>query len=108
MIEAARVDGAGRVRILVSVVTPVMRPTLSVLLVFFFVWTWNEFFIPMIMLITPKAQTIPFALAALKGQDTLDGTQLAAGSLMSLIPTLIFFLIFQRTLTRGVTAGAVK
>lgn len=85
-----------------------MRSTLSVLVVFFFVWTWNEFLIPMILLITPSSQTIPIALAALKGQNTLDVTQLAAGSLMSLLPTLIFFLIFQRTLTRGVTAGAVK
>lgn len=108
MIEAAQIDGASRWRTLVAVVTPIMRPTLSVLLVFFFVWTWNEFFIPMIMLFSPRSQTIPIALAALKGQNTLDITQLAAGSLMSLLPTLIFFLIFQRTLTRGVTAGAVK
>lgn len=108
ILEAARVDGASRSRILISIVTPIMRPTLSVLMVFFFVWTWNEFFIPMVMLITPSAQTIPIAIAALKGQNTLDVTQLAAGSLVSLLPTLIFFLIFQRTLTRGVTAGATK
>jgi len=60
------------------------------------------------MLITPKSQTIPIALAALKGQNTLDVTQLAAASLLSLLPTLVFFFLFQRTLTRGVTAGAVK
>ena len=108
MLEAARVDGANRWVLLTRIVTPIMRPTMSVLLVFFFVWTWNEFFIPMIMLITPKAQTIPIALAALKGQNTLDVTQLAAASLLSLLPTLVFFFLFQRTLTRGVTAGAVK
>lgn len=108
LLEAARVDGANRWIVLSRIVTPVMRPTMSVLLVFFFVWTWNEFFIPMIMLITPRSQTIPIALAALKGQNTLDVTQLAAASLLSLLPTLIFFLLFQRTLTRGVTAGAVK
>ncbi len=108
LIEAARVDGANRWTILTRVVVPVMRPTMSVLLVFFFVWTWNEFFIPMVMLISPRAQTLPIALAALQGQHTLDVTQLAAASLLSLLPTLVFFLIFQRTLTRGVTAGAVK
>lgn len=108
ILEAARVDGASRSRVLISIVTPIMRPTMSVLMVFFFVWTWNEFFIPMVMLITPSSQTIPIALAALKGQNTLDVTQLAAGSLVSLLPTLIFFLIFQRTLTRGVTAGSTK
>ncbi|PZF86284.1 carbohydrate ABC transporter permease [Jiangella anatolica] len=108
LLEAARVDGANRWVILTRIVAPVLRPTMSVLLVFFFVWTWNEFFIPMIMLITPDAQTIPIALAALKGQNTLDVTQLAAASLLSLLPTLVFFFLFQRTLTRGVTAGAVK
>ncbi|GAB3600140.1 carbohydrate ABC transporter permease [Microbacterium tumbae] len=108
LIEAARMDGANRWVILTRIVAPVMRPTMSVLLVFFFVWTWNEFFIPMIMLISPSAQTLPIALAALKGQNTLDVTQLAAASLLSLLPTLIFFFIFQRTLTRGVTAGSVK
>lgn len=108
MLEAARVDGANRWVVLTRIVAPIMRPTMSVLLVFFFVWTWNEFFIPMIMLITPKSQTIPIALAALKGQNTLDVTQLAAASLLSLLPTLVFFFLFQRTLTRGVTAGAVK
>lgn len=108
LIEAARMDGANRWVILTRVVVPVMKPTMAVLLVFFFVWTWNEFFIPMIMLITPSSQTIPIALAALQGQNTLDVTQLAAASLLSLIPTLLFFAFFQRTLTRGVTAGAVK
>lgn len=108
ILEAAEVDGAGRWRTLWSVVFPIMRPTLAVLLVFFFVWTWNEFLIPMIMLVSPDAQTLPIALANLKGQNTLDVTQLAAASLLSLLPTLIFFLLFQRTLTRGVTAGSEK
>jgi raffinose/stachyose/melibiose transport system permease protein len=108
LLEAARMDGANRFTLLARIVAPVMRPTMSVLLVFFVVWTWNEFFIPMIMLITPRSQTIPIALAALKGQNTLDVTQLAAASLLSLLPTLLFFLVFQRTLTRGVTAGSTK
>ncbi|OFP71464.1 carbohydrate ABC transporter permease [Actinomyces sp. HMSC065F12] len=108
MLEAAQVDGAGRFRVLISIVYPIMRPSLSVLLVFFFVWTWNEFLIPMIMLVGPDSQTLPIALANLKGQNTLDVTQMAAASLLTLLPTLIFFAFFQRTLTRGVTAGAVK
>ena len=108
ILEAAEVDGASKWRILVNVVYPVMRPSLAVLLVFFFVWTWNEFLIPMVMLVGPNSQTLPIALANLKGQNTLDVTQMAAASLLSLLPTLIFFLLFQRTLARGVTAGAVK
>lgn len=108
VLEAAALDGANRWRILWRVVFPMVRPTLSVLLVFFFIWTWNEFYIPLIMLTDPGAQTVPIALSTLKGQNTLDVTELNAGSLLSLLPTLVFFLIFQRTLTRGVTAGAVK
>lgn len=108
VLEAAMVDGAGKWRTLWSVVFPIMRPTLSVLVVFFFVWTWNEFLIPLVMLTGPGSQTLPIALANIKGQNTLDVTQLAAASLLSLLPTLIFFLIFQRTLTRGITAGSSK
>lgn len=108
LIEAAQLDGASRWRILWQVVFPIVRPTMSVLMIFFFIWTWNEFFIPLVMLTSNEAQTVPIALASLQGDRMLDVPTLNAGALISLLPTLIFFLIFQRTLTRGVTAGAVK
>jgi raffinose/stachyose/melibiose transport system permease protein len=108
LLEAARLDGANKWQILWRVVLPVMRPTLAVLLVLFFIGTWNEFYIPLIMLTDPGSQTLPIALASLRGQFNLDVTGLAAGSLLSLIPTLIFFLFFQRTLMHGITVGAVK
>lgn len=108
VLEAAAIDGAGRWRILWSVVFPIVRPTLSVLVVFIFIWSWNEFYIPLILLGDPASQTVPIALSTLRGQHSIDITVVNAGSLLSLIPTLIFFLIFQRTISRGVTAGAVK
>jgi raffinose/stachyose/melibiose transport system permease protein len=108
LLEAAAMDGANRWQILWRVVFPVLRPTLSVLLVFFFIWTWNEFYIPLILLSDPASQTIPIALSTLRGQHSIDITVINAGSLLSLIPTLIFFFIFQRTLARGVTAGSIK
>jgi len=108
LLEAARVDGASRLRILWSVVVPVIQPTIAVLLVFFFIWTWNEFYIPVVLLADQASQTIPIALATLRGQHSIDMTVVNAGSLLSLIPTVIFFLIFQRTLSNGVTAGALK
>ncbi|WP_435300519.1 carbohydrate ABC transporter permease [Timonella sp. A28] len=108
LLEAAELDGASRWRILWQVVYPVVRPTMAVLMIFFFIWTWNEFFIPLVMLTSNDAQTVPIALASLQGDRMLDVPTLNAGALVSLLPTLIFFLIFQRTLTRGVTAGAVK
>ncbi|WP_328992871.1 carbohydrate ABC transporter permease [Kribbella sp. NBC_01245] len=108
LLEAAAIDGASRWTTLWRVVVPTLRPTLSVLLIFFFIWTWNEFFIPLVMLIDNSTQTVPLALASLQGDRLMDATTTNAGALISLLPTVIFFLLFQRTLTRGVTAGAVK
>lgn len=108
LLEAAQLDGATRWQILWRIVYPVVRPTMSVLMIFFFIWTWNEFFIPLVMLTSNDNQTIPIALSSLQGDRMLDVPTLNAGALLSLLPTFIFFLIFQRTLTRGVTAGAVK
>ncbi|RWZ52615.1 carbohydrate ABC transporter permease [Labedella phragmitis] len=108
VLEAAALDGAGKWRILTSVVFPISRPTLSVLLIFFFIWTWNEFLIPLTFLVSNANQTVPVAIASLQGDRLMDVTTTSASALLGLIPTLVFFLIFQRTLTRGITAGAVK
>ncbi len=108
VLEAASLDGANRWQVLWRVVFPISRPTLAVLVIFFFIWTWNEFFIPLVMLIDNATQTIPVALASLQGDRLMDAPTINAGSLISLLPAVIFFLIFQRTLTRGITAGAVK
>jgi raffinose/stachyose/melibiose transport system permease protein len=108
LLEAAALDGAGKWTILWKVVFPNVRPTLSVLLIFFFIWTWNEFLIPLVMLIDNSTQTVPVALASLQGDRLMDAPTTNAGSLLSLLPAIVFFLIFQRTLTRGITAGAEK
>lgn len=108
LLEAAALDGASRWQILWKVVYPIVRPTMSVLMIFFFIWTWNEFFIPLVMLTSNDSQTVPIALSSLQGDRMLDVPTLNAGALVSLVPTFLFFLFFQRTLTRGVTAGAVK
>src|SRR4051794_92298 len=108
LLEAAALDGAGKWTILRRVVYPNVRPTLAVLLIFFFIWTWNEFFIPLVMLIDNSTQTVPVALASLQGDRLMDAPTTNAGALISLLPAVLFFLIFQRTLTRGVTAGAIK
>jgi len=108
ILEAAAVDGATRWRTLRSVIVPIVRPTLSVLMVFFFIWTWNEFLLPLAFLNTSDSLTVPLLLEQLNGERQTDTTTLIAGTLISIIPTIIFFLIFQRTLTRGITAGAVK
>lgn len=108
VLEAARVDGANKWQVLWRVVVPVSRPTLSVLFVFFFIWTWNEFFLPLIFLISNANQTVPVALGVLQGQRLMDATMQSASGLLGVIPAIVFFLLFQRTLSRGITAGAVK
>ncbi|OFQ97727.1 carbohydrate ABC transporter permease [Alloscardovia sp. HMSC034E08] len=108
ILEAATIDGANRWTIFTKIVYPISKPTLSVMLVFFFIWTWNEYMIPMAFLIDNNTQTIPIAVASLSGDRLMDVTTIAAASLISIVPTLVFYLIFQRTLARGITTGAVK
>ena len=108
ILEAARVDGANRLQILWYVVTPILRPTLAVLATFFFIWTWNEFLIPLVLLVSNTNQTVSVAMGALSGQYVSQPTITAAAALLGITPTIIFFLIFQRTLTKGVVVGAVK
>lgn len=108
ILEAATIDGASRWRIFRDIVFPISRPTLSVMLVFFFIWTWNEYMIPMAFLIDNSTQTVPIAVSSLTGDRLMDVTTTAAASLISIVPTLVFYLIFQRTLSRGITTGAVK
>ncbi|MVU78093.1 ABC transporter permease subunit [Nocardia sp. ET3-3] len=108
LVEAAEIDGAGRWATLWRVVVPISRPTLLVLFVFFFIWTWNELFIPMVMLVSSANQTVPVALAVVQGEKTMDATMTSASALLGLLPAVAFFLIFQRTLSRGLTVGALK
>ncbi|TDD72565.1 carbohydrate ABC transporter permease [Jiangella aurantiaca] len=108
VLEAAALDGASKWQTLWRVVFPISRPTLSVLLIFFFIWTWNEFFIPLIFLISNDNQTVPVALGVLEGDRLMDATTTSAAALLGVVPAIVFFLIFQRTLARGITAGAVK
>ncbi|MEU4425999.1 carbohydrate ABC transporter permease [Actinoplanes sp. NPDC024001] len=108
LLEAAAIDGAGKWRTLWRVVVPVSMPTLGVLFTFFFIWTWNEFFLPLIFLISNDNQTVPVALGVLQGDRMMDATTTSASALIGILPAMLFFLIFQRTLTRGIAAGAIK
>jgi raffinose/stachyose/melibiose transport system permease protein len=108
IVEAAISDGCTKFQLLFRIIMPISMPSLSVLFVFFFIWTWNEFFLPMVLLVSTSKQTVPLAIAVLQGQFNMDATASSASALLGLLPCVIFFLLFQRTLTRGVTAGSIK
>ena len=107
LLEAARLDGCNKWHILKMVVT-INIPAISVLLVFFFIWTWNEFFLPLIFLVSNANQTVPIAVTLFQGQYTSDATMQSACALLGILPCIIFYIIFQRTLTQGVISGGVK
>ncbi len=108
LLEAAEVDGCGKIKLLTHIVAPISMPTLSVLFTFFFIWTWNEFFLPLILLISNSRQTVPIAISVTQGQHNMDATMASASALLGILPCFIFFLLFQRTLTKGITAGSIK
>ena len=108
LVDAAAIDGAGSWRILWRIVIPVSWPALSVLITFFFIWTWNEFFLPLVFLVSNDNQTVPISLGVLQGQRFMDATATSASALVGILPAVVFFFLFQRTLIRGIAAGAVK
>ena len=108
ILEAAMIDGCNKFQLLTYIIFPLTLPSLSVLLVFFFVGTWNDFFIPLIMLISSKNYTVPVAMALARGEHNVTVTFQSSAALLGLIPCIIFFILFQRSLTRGITAGSLK
>ncbi|MEV4391415.1 carbohydrate ABC transporter permease [Nonomuraea sp. NPDC049607] len=108
LLDAARVDGAGELRVLWRVVVPVMRPALAALAVFLFLGAWNDFLWPLIALRTPEMFTLPVALATLQGLARTDFGQVMVGTAISALPMMILFLILQKQFISGLLAGATK
>ncbi|MBS1879666.1 MAG: carbohydrate ABC transporter permease [Actinobacteria bacterium] len=108
LLNAARIDGAGALRTLWSVVLPLVRPGLLTLLTLNFLFLWNEFLYSLVLLQTEGNRTIMVGIAQLQGRFAKDYGLISAGLLLSMIPPLLIFIFFQRDLARGLTAGAVK
>jgi multiple sugar transport system permease protein len=107
--EAASVDGASRVRTIVSIVMPLLRPGLIATAMFTFISAWNEFFFALVLLQDPELKTLPLVLARFVGAEgQVQFGPLAAASVLATVPSLIFFAFLQRRLTSGLLSGAVK
>ncbi|GAA3872882.1 carbohydrate ABC transporter permease [Streptomyces lacrimifluminis] len=107
--EAAAVDGAGRLRTLVSVTAPLLAPGIVATALFAFITAWNEFFFALVLLKTPEKQTLPVVLTHFIGAEGVaDLGPLAAAAFLATLPSLVVFALIQRRITGGMTAGAVK
>jgi multiple sugar transport system permease protein len=107
--EAASVDGAGRLRTIVSIVMPLLRPGLIATAMFTFISAWNEFFFALVLLQDPELKTLPLVLARFVGAEgQVQFGPLAAASVLATVPSLVFFAFLQRRLTSGLLSGAVK
>ncbi|WP_405823469.1 carbohydrate ABC transporter permease [Streptomyces sp. NBC_01390] len=107
--EAAAVDGAGRLRTLVSVTAPLLAPGIVATALFAFVTAWNEFFFALVLLKTPEKQTLPVVLTHFIGAEGVaDLGPLAAAAFLATLPSLVVFAIVQRRITGGMMTGAVK
>ncbi|MGB3438801.1 MAG: carbohydrate ABC transporter permease [Actinophytocola sp.] len=107
--EAGAIDGAGKLRVLRSIVLPLLAPGLVATSLFTFISSWNEFFFALVLIQDPGLQTLPLTLARFVGAEgQVQLGQLAAASLLATVPSLVFFLIIQRRLTSGLMSGAVK
>jgi multiple sugar transport system permease protein len=106
--DAARVDGASELAIFFRVVLPLCAPALAVLGIQTFLTTWNSFLFPKILTNSSEMYTLPVGLALMQDPRSSDWPVTMAGSVIAALPVIIFFLIFQRKITEGITAGALK
>lgn len=107
--EAAAVDGAGKLRTLVSVTAPLLAPGLVATALFAFITAWNEFFFALVLMKTPERQTLPVVLTHFLGAEGVaDLGPLAAAAFLATLPSPVIFALIQRRLTGGMLTGAVK
>lgn len=108
LLDAARVEGAGEWSVFRLVALPVIRPILVTLAAFTFLSAWNDFMWPLIILADSGMYTLPVALANLVGEHVQDTELMMAGSVVTILPALLVFLVFQRTYVQGIMSGGIK
>jgi raffinose/stachyose/melibiose transport system permease protein len=108
LIDAARIDGCGDLRIFLNVLLPLAMPGLLALTIISALTTWNDFFLPLVVLISPEVQTIPLGLVRFVGTFAADQRLIFAGTVISFFPIVALYLVTQRYFVEGLTRGALK
>ena len=108
LIEAARLDGAGEFAIFFRIVLPLSKPIIAVLIIFTFMWRWNDFAWPLVALTNQDMFTVPLGLNLLRGEVNPDWGNVMALALLSLLPMLAIFLAFQRYLVQGIASTGLR
>lgn len=108
IMDAGLIDGCSHRHLLSHIVLPLTRPALLTLLVFNFMWSWNQFLLPWVLIHEDAARTLPVGLNNFQGRYVTDVPLLMAGTTITFMPVILIYLIFQRHFIRGVTAGALK
>ncbi|GAA2694178.1 carbohydrate ABC transporter permease [Streptomyces aculeolatus] len=108
LLDSGRMDGCGEFKVFLRVVLPPMKPALAALAIFLFLFQWNDFIWPLIVLRDSGSYTIPVALASLQGVDDTDYGAILTGTAVAAIPMALVFLALQRHFVSGLLAGAVK
>lgn len=108
LIEAAKIDGAGNIRIFLQIVIPICKPILAVQAILGFIGAWNSFLWPLIVANTEDLYTLGVGLALLKGQNVSDFALQMAGSSVMIIPVIIIFLFCQKYIVEGFTTSGLK
>jgi len=106
--EAAAMDGAGLTRTLVEIVAPLAWPGIATTAILTFVYCWNEFLFALSFTLGPERYTVPVAIALFRGQYQVPWGQILAAAVVATLPVILLVLMFQRRITQGLTAGAVK
>ena len=110
IVDAARVDGCGEFRTFNRIVLPMIRPAVAVQLIFSFVESWNNYFLPALLLNKPEMKTVPMMIAQLRAADysKFDLGKVYMFILLAILPVLIVYIFLSRSIIKGVTAGSVK
>jgi raffinose/stachyose/melibiose transport system permease protein len=108
LVEAGKIDGASHAQILTRIFLPISLPAVQALVVISALSTWNDFFLPLVVLISPEVQTLPLGLVRFAGTYASEYRLVFSGTVISFLPIILLYVLTQRRFTEGLTQGAIK